>query len=188
MATRASVSCKINGFWTYKQGWNWTDGSGSSWKYFGNSAYDNEDFGPMCISFYIPSSQVSNLSGRNPRIKLSFSAYNIISGYGNNATLGYYITTKPRDKNSKSIQGSENTYRKSAINEINVDITTSSGDPTSITTKEIALINNPEVGTTYYCWFYIKDDDVRKYQAKNISAIVTYDAYTNCSAPTSVKF
>ena len=185
---RASVTCKINGFWTYKQGWNWTDGSGSSWKYFGNSAYDNENFGPMCISFYIPSSQVSNLSGRNPRIKLSFSAYNIISGYGNNATLGYYITTKPRDKNSKSIQGSENTYRKSAINEINVDITTSSGDPTSITTKEIALINNPEVGTTYYCWFYIKDDDVRKYQAKNISAIVTYDAYTNCSAPTSIKF
>ena len=182
---RASVTCKINGFWTYKQGWNWTDGSGSSWKYFGNSAYDNENFGPMCISFYIPSSQVSNLSGRNPRIKLSFSAYNIISGYGNNATLGYYITTKPRDKNSKSIQGSENTYRKSAINEINIDITTSS---TTITTEEIKLINNPEVGTTYYCWFYIKDNDVRKYQAKNISAIVTYDAYTNCSAPTSVKF
>lgn len=185
MATRASVTCKINGFWTYKQGWNWTDGSGSSWKYFGNSAYDNENFGPMCISFYIPSSQVSNLSGRNPRIKLSFSAYNIISGYGDDATLGYYITTKPRDKDSKSIQGSENTYRKSAINEIIVNITTSS---TTITTKEIALINNPEVGTTYYCWFYIKDDDVRKYQAKNISAIVTYDAYTNCSAPTSVKF
>ena len=182
---RASVTCKINGFWTYKQGWNWTDGSGSSWKYFGNSAYDNENFGPMCISFYIPSSQVSNLSGRNPRIKLSFSAYNIISGYGNNATLGYYITTKPRDKNSKSIQGSENTYRKSAINEISVNIKTSS---TTITTEEIKLINNPEVGTTYYCWFYIKDDDVRKYQAKNISAIVTYDAYTNCSAPTSVKF
>ena len=73
MATRASVTCKINGFWTYKQGWNWTEGTGSSWKYFGNSAYDNENFGPMCISFYIPSSQVSNLSGRNPRIKLSFS-------------------------------------------------------------------------------------------------------------------
>lgn len=185
MATRASVTCKINGFWTYKQGWNWTDGSGSSWKYFGNSAYDNENFGPMCISFYIPSSQVSNLSGRNPSIKLSFSAYNIISGYGNNATLGYYITTKPRDKDSKSIQGSENTYRKSAINEISVNITTSS---TTITTAEIALINNPEVGTTYYCWFYIKDNDVRKYQAKNISAIVTYDAYTQCSAPTSISF
>lgn len=185
MATRASVTCKINGFWTYKQGWNWTDGSGSSWKYFGNSAYDNEDFGPMCISFYIPSSQVSNLSGRNPRIKLSFSAYNIISGYGNDATLGYYITTKPRKDGTKEIQGSENTYRKSAINEISVNIKTSS---TTITTKEIALINNPEVGTTYYCWFYIKDDDVRKYQAKNISAIVTYDAYTKCSAPTSISF
>lgn len=185
MATRASVTCKINGFWTYKQGWNWTDGSGSSWKYFGNSAYDNENFGPMCISFYIPSSQVSNLSGRNPRIKLSFSAYNIISGYGDDATLGYYITTKPRDKDSKSIQGSENTYRKSAINEISVNITTSS---TTITTAEIALINNPEVGTTYYCWFYIKENDVRKYQAKNISAIVTYDAYTQCSAPTSISF
>ena len=185
---RASATCKINGFWTYKQGWNWTDGSGSSWKYFGNSAYDNENFGPMCISFYIPSSQVSNLSGRDPRIKLSFSAYNIVSGYGNNATLGYYITTKPRDKNSKLVQGSEKDYRKSAINEINVDITNSSGNPTSITTKEIALINNPEVGTTYYCWFYIKEDDVRKYQVKNISATVTYNAYTNCSAPTSVKF
>ena len=185
MATRASVTCKINGFWTYKQGWNWTDGSGSSWKYFGNSAYDNEDFGPMCISFYIPSSQVSNLSGRNPRIKLSFSAYNIISGYGNDTTLGYYITTKPRKDGTKEIQGSENTYRKSAINEISVNIKTSS---TTITTKEIKLINNPEVGTTYYCWFYIKENDVRKYQAKNISAIVTYDAYTQCSAPTSISF
>ena len=185
MATRASVTCKINGFWTYKQGWNWTDGSGSSWKYFGNSAYDNEDFGPMCISFYIPSSQVSNLSGRNPRIKLSFSAYNIISGYGNDATLGYYITTKPRKDGTKEIQGSEETYRKSAINEISVNIKTSS---TTITTKEIKLINNPEVGTTYYCWFYIKENDVRKYQAKNISAIVTYDAYTKCSAPTSISF
>ena len=185
MATRASVTCKINGFWTYKQGWNWTDGSGSSWKYFGNSAYDNENFGPMCISFYIPSSQVSNLSGRNPRIKLSFSAYNIISGYGNNAKLGYYITTKPRKDGTKEIQGSENTYRKSAINEINVNIKTSS---TTITTEEIKLINNPEVGTTYYCWFYIKENDVRKYQAKNISATVTYDAYTQCSAPTSISF
>ena len=185
MATRASVTCKINGFWTYKQGWNWTDGSGSSWKYFGNSAYDNEDFGPICISFYIPSSQVSNLSGRNPRIKLSFSAYNIISGYGNDATLGYYITTKPRKDGTKEIQGSEDTYRKSAINEISVNIKTSS---TTITTKEIKLINNPEVGTTYYCWFYIKENDVRKYQAKNISAIVTYDAYTKCSAPTSISF
>ena len=185
MATRASVTCKINGFWTYKQGWNWTDGSGSSWKYFGNSAYDNEDFGPMCISFYIPSSQVSNLSGRNPRIKLSFSAYNIISGYGNKATLGYYITTKPRKDGTKEIQGSENTYRKSAINEISVNIKTSS---TTITTEEIKLINNPEVGTTYYCWFYIKENDVRKYQAKNISATVTYDAYTQCSAPTSISF
>ena len=185
MATRASVTCKINGFWTYKQDWNWTDGSGSSWKYFGNSAYDNEDFGPMCISFYIPSSQVSNLSGRNPRIKLSFSAYNIISGYGNNAKLGYYITTKPRKDGTKEIQGSENTYRKSAINEISVNIKTSS---TTITTEEIKLINNPEVGTTYYCWFYIKENDVRKYQAKNISATVTYDAYTQCSAPTSISF
>ena len=185
MATRASVTCKINGFWTYKQDWNWTDGSGSSWKYFGNSAYDNENFGPMCISFYIPSSQVSNLSGRNPRIKLSFSAYNIISGYGNDTTLGYYITTKPRKDGTKEIQGSENTYRKSAINEISVNIKTSS---TTITTEEIKLINNPEVGTTYYCWFYIKENDVRKYQAKNISAIVTYDAYTQCSAPTSISF
>ena len=185
MATRASVTCKINGFWTYKQGWNWTDGTSSSWKYFGNSAYDNEDFGPMCISFYIPSSQVSNLSGRNPRIKLSFSAYNIISGYGNDAKLGYYITTKPRKDGTKEIQGSENTYRKSAINEISVNIKTSS---TTITTEEIKLINNPEVGTTYYCWFYIKENDVRKYQAKNISATVTYDAYTQCSAPTSISF
>ena len=184
MATRASVACKINGFWTYKQGWNWSDGSGSSWKYFGKSAKDNEDFGPMCISFSIPSS-VSNLSSREPKIKLSFSAYNIISGYGNNATLKYYITTKPREEGSKSIQGTEASYRKSAINGKSVTITTSS---TTITTAEIALINNPEVGTTYYCWFYIEDNDVRKYQAKNISATVTYNAYTKCSAPTSISF
>lgn len=184
MATRASVTCKINGFWTYKQGWNWTDGSGSSWKYFGKSAATNEDFGPMCISFSIPSS-VSNLSSREPKIKLSFSAQNIISGYGNNATLKYYITTKPRKEGSKSIQGTEASYRKSAINGKSVTITTSS---TTITTAEIALINNPEVGKTYFCWFYIADDDVRKYNVKNISATVTYNAYTNCSAPTSVKF
>ena len=125
MATRASVACKINGFWTYKQGWNWTDGSGSSWKYFGKSAATNEDFGPMCISFSIPSS-VSNLSSRAPKIKLSFSAYNIISGYGNDATLRYYITTEPRKEGSKSIQGSGESYRKSAINEKSVTITTSS--------------------------------------------------------------
>lgn len=184
MATRASVTCKINGFWTYKQGWNWTDGSGSSWKYFGKSAATNEDFGPMCISFSIPSS-VSNLSSREPKIKLSFSAQNIISGYGNNATLKYYITTKPREEGSKSIQGTEASYRKSAINGKSVTITTSS---TTVTTAEIALINNPKVGTTYFCWFYIADDDVRKYNVKNISATVTYNAYTNCSAPTSVKF
>ena len=184
MATRASVTCKINGFWTYKQGWNWTDGSGSSWKYFGKSAATNEDFGPMCISFSIPSS-VSNLSSRAPKIKLSFSAYNIISGYGNNAILRYYITTEPRKEGSKSIQGSGESYRKSAINEKSVTITTSS---TTVTTAEIALINNPKVGTTYYCWFYIADDDVKKYNVRNISATVTYNAYTNCSAPTSVKF
>lgn len=184
MATRASVACKINGFWTYKQGWNWTDGSGSSWKYFGKSAATNEDFGPMCISFSIPSS-VSNLSSRAPKIKLSFSAYNIISGYGNNAILRYYITTEPRKEGTKSIQGSGESYRKSAINEKSVTITTSS---TSVETAEIALINNPKVGTTYYCWFYIADDDVRKYNVRNISATVTYNAYTNCSAPTSVKF
>ena len=184
MATRASVACKINGFWTYKQGWNWTDGSGSSWKYFGKSAATNEDFGPMCISFSIPSS-VSNLSSRAPKIKLSFSAYNIISGYGNNAILRYYITTEPRKEGTKSIQGSGESYRKSAINEKSVTITTSS---TTVTTAEIALINNPKVGTTYYCWFYIADDDVRKYNVRNISATVTYNAYTNCSAPTFVKF
>ena len=184
MAKRANIACKINGFWTYKQGWNWTDGSGSSWKYFGKSAATNEDFGPMCISFSIPSS-VSNLSSRAPKIKLSFSAYNIISGYGNDATLRYYITTEPRKKGSKSIQGSGESYRKSAINEKSVTITTSS---TSVETAEIALINNPKVGTTYYCWFYIADDDVKKYNVRNISATVTYNAYTNCSAPTSVKF
>ena len=184
MATRASVACKINGFWTYKQGWNWTDGSGSSWKYFGKSAATNEDFGPMCISFSIPSS-VSNLSSRAPKIKLSFSAHNIISGYGNNAILRYYITTEPRKEGTKSIQGSGESYRKSAINEKSVTITTSS---TSVETAEIALINNPKVGTIYYCWFYIADDDVRKYNVRNISATVTYNAYTNCSAPTSVKF
>lgn len=184
MAKRANIACKINGFWTYKQGWNWTDGSGSSWKYFGKSAATNEDFGPMCISFSIPSS-VSNLSSRAPKIKLSFSAYNIISGYGNDATLRYYITTEPRKEGSKSIQGSGESYRKSAINEKSVTITTSS---TTVTTAEIALINNPKVGTTYYCWFYIADGDVRKYNVRNISATVTYNAYTNCSAPTSVKF
>ena len=184
MAKRANIACKINGFWTYKQGWNWTDGSGSSWKYFGKSAATNEDFGPMCISFSIPSS-VSNLSSRAPKIKLSFSAYNIISGYGNNAILRYYITTEPRKEGSKSIQGSGESYRKSAINEKSVTITTSS---TTVTTAEIALINNPKVGTTYYCWFYIADDDVKKYNVRNISATVTYNAYTNCSAPTSVKF
>ena len=184
MAKRANIACKINGFWTYKQGWNWTDGSGSSWKYFGKSAATNEDFGPMCISFSIPSS-VSNLSSRAPKIKLSFSAYNIISGYGNDATLRYYITTEPRKEGSKSIQGSGESYRKSAINEKSVTITTSS---TSVETAEIALINNPKVGTTYYCWFYIADDDVRKYNVRNISATVTYNAYTNCSAPTYVKF
>ena len=184
MAKRANIACKINGFWTYKQGWNWTDGSGSSWKYFGKSAATNEDFGPMCISFSIPSS-VSNLSSRAPKIKLSFSAYNIISGYGNDATLRYYITTEPRKEGSKSIQGSGESYRKSAINEKSVTITTSS---TSVETAEIALINNPKVGTTYYCWFYIADDDVKKYNVRNISATVTYNAYTNCSAPTSVKF
>lgn len=184
MAKRANIACKINGFWTYKQGWNWTDGSGSSWKYFGKSAATNEDFGPMCISFSIPSS-VSNLSSRAPKIKLSFSAYNIISGYGNDATLRYYITTEPRKEGSKSIQGSGESYRKSAINEKSVTITTSS---TTVTTAEIALINNPKVGTTYYCWFYIADGDVRKYNVRNISATVTYNAYTNCSAPTSIKF
>ena len=184
MAKRANIACKINGFWTYKQGWNWTDGSGSSWKYFGKSAATNEDFGPMCISFSIPSS-VSNLSSRAPKIKLSFSAYNIISGYGNDATLRYYITTEPRKEGTKSIQGSGESYRKSAINEKSVTITTSS---TSVKTAEIALINNPKVGTTYYCWFYIADDDVKKYNVRNISATVTYNAYTNCSAPTSVKF
>ena len=184
MAKRANIACKINGFWTYKQGWNWTDGSGSSWKYFGKSAATNEDFGPMCISFSIPSS-VSNLSSRAPKIKLSFSAYNIISGYGNDATLRYYITTEPRKEGTKSIQGSGESYRKSAINEKSVTITTSS---TSVETAEIALINNPKVGTTYYCWFYIADDDVKKYNVRNISATVTYNAYTNCSAPTSVKF
>ena len=184
MATRTSIACKINGFWTYKQGWNWTDGSGSSWKYFGKSSVTNEDFGPMCISFSIPSS-VSNLSSRAPKIKLSFSAYNIISGYGNNAILRYYITTEPRKEGTKSIQGSGESYRKSTINEKSVTITTSS---TSVETAEIALINNPKVGTTYYCWFYIADDDVRKYNVRNISATVTYNAYTNCSAPTSVKF
>lgn len=184
MATRVSVPCEINGYWTYKQGWSWTDGSGSSWKYFGQSSVNNEDFGPICVSFYVPSSKVSGLLTKNPSFKLSFDAYNIISDYGNNSTLKYYVTTQPRKADSKSIQGSEDSHRKSAINTKSVTISTSK---TTITTAEIRL-NGVQEGITYYCWFYIGDDDVRKYCAKNISATVYYDAYSNCSAPTSISF
>ena len=180
---QVSKTFDINGFWSYFQGWKWhTSGS----HYFGKSPSSNEDFGPMCVSFTIPS-DISNFTKRNGKIKFSFSLLSLDS-YFNERHIKYYITTSKVDTSTKKVQGqtATNMLQKETLTK-KIIVNTSSF--TTITTAEIVLTDNAKAGNTYYCWFYIDPkDDSAKYEVKNISATVYYDSYTACTAPTSVYF
>ena len=180
---QVSKTFDINGFWSYFQGWKWhTSGA----QYFGKSPSSNEDFGPMCVSFTIPS-DISNFTTRNGKIKFSFSLLSLDS-YFNERNIKYYITTSKVDTSTKKVQGQTATnmlQKETLIKAISVN--TSSF--TTVTTDKITLKDSAKAGTTYYCWFYIDpNDDSAKYEVKNISATVYYDSYTACKAPTSVYF
>lgn len=178
---QVSKTFDINGFWSYFQGWKWhTSGT----QYFGKSS--NEDFGPMCVSFTIPS-DISNFTTRNGKIKFSFSLRSLDSWF-NSRNIKYYITTSKVDTSKKNVQGqtATNMLQNSTLTKA-ISVNTSSF--TTITTDEITLKSSAKAGTTYYCWFYIDpDQDSAKYEVKNISATVYYDSYTACTAPTSVYF
>lgn len=180
---QVSKTFDINGFWSYFQGWKWhTSGS----HYFGKSPSSNEDFGPMCVSFTIPS-DISNFTKRNGKIKFSFSLRSLDEWF-NERNIKYYITTSKVDTSTKKVQGqtATNMLQKETLTK-KIIVNTSSF--TTITTAEIILTDNAKAGTTYYCWFYIDpNDDSAKYEVKNISATVYYDSYTACKAPTSVYF
>ena len=180
---QVSKTFDINGFWSYFQGWKWhTSGS----HYFGKSPSSNEDFGPMCASFTIPS-DISNFTKRNGKIKFSFSLRSLDEWF-NERNIKYYITTSKVDTSTKKVQGqtATNMLQKETLTK-KINVNTSSF--TTITTAEIVLTDNAKAGTTYYCWFYIDpNDDSAKYEVKNISATVYYDSYTACKAPTSVYF
>ena len=95
---QVSKTFDINGFWSYFQGWKWhTSGS----HYFGKSPSSNEDFGPMCVSFTIPS-DISNFTKRNGKIKFSFSLLSLDS-YFNERHIKYYITTSKVDTSTKKV-------------------------------------------------------------------------------------
>ena len=180
---QVSKTFDINGFWSYFQGWKWhTSGS----HYFGKSPSSNEDFGPMCVSFTIPS-DISNFTNRNGKIKFSFSLLSLDSWF-NNRNIKYYITTSKVDTSTKKVQGqtATNMLQDSTLTKA-ISVNTSSF--TTITTDIITLKSSAKAGTTYYCWFYIDpEQDSAKYEVKNISATVYYDSYTACTAPTSVYF
>lgn len=180
---QVSKTFDINGFWSYFQGWKWhTSGA----HYFGKSPSSNEDFGPMCVSFTIPS-DISNFTNRNGKIKFSFSLLSLDSWF-NNRNIKYYITTSKVDTSTKKVQGqtATNMLQDSTLTKA-ISVNTSSF--TTITTDIITLKSSAKAGTTYYCWFYIDpEQDSAKYEVKNISATVYYDSYTACTAPTSVYF
>ena len=95
---QVSKTFDINGFWSYFQGWKWhTSGA----QYFGKSPSSNEDFGPMCVSFTIPS-DISNFTTRNGKIKFSFSLLSLDS-YFNERNIKYYITTSKVDTSTKKV-------------------------------------------------------------------------------------
>ena len=173
----------INGFWSYFQGWKWhTSGT----HYFGKSPSSNEDFGPMCVSFTIPS-DISNFTTRNGKIKFSFSLLSLDDWF-NERNIKYYITTSKVDTSTKKVQGqtATNMLQDSTLIKA-ISVNTSSF--TTVTTDKITLKDSAKAGTTYYCWFYIDpEQDSAKYEVKNISATVYYDSYTACKAPTSVYF
>ncbi len=180
---QVSKTFDINGFWSYFQGWKWhTSGS----HYFGKSPSSNEDFGPMCVSFTIPS-DISNFTKRNGKIKFSFSLRSLDEWF-NERNIKYYITTSKVDTSTKKVQGqtATNMLQKETLTK-KINVNTSSF--TTITTAEIILTDNAKAGNTYYCWFYIDpNNNSAKYEVKNISATVYYDSYTACKAPTSVYF
>lgn len=180
---QVSKTFDINGFWSYFQGWKWhTSGA----HYFGKSPSSNEDFGPMCVSFTIPS-DISNFTTRNGKIKFSFSLLSLDSWF-NNRNIKYYITTSKVDTSTKKVQGqtAANMLQQETLSK---EISVNTSSFTTVTTDKITLKTSAKAGTTYYCWFYIDpNDDSAKYEVKNISATVYYDSYTACTAPTSIYF
>lgn len=180
---QVSKTFDINGFWSYFQGWKWhTSGT----QYFGKSPSSNEDFGPMCVSFTIPSN-ISNFTTRNGKIKFSFSLLSLDSWF-NSRNIKYYITTSKVNTSTKNVQG-QTTTNMLHDNTLTKAISVNTSSFTPVTTDTITLKSSAKAGTTYYCWFYIDpEQDSAKYEVKNISATVYYDSYTACTAPTSIYF
>ena len=175
MATRTDSNLIIDSFAGYYGGWLSKSATDSSGYYFGTGS----QYGPLCIKFKIPS--ISNFLNRNPTVAFSFQAYG----------LGYYNTCKftATVRTSNYLDGSKNAQGAAVSNAIDQSIGISASSfSSSVTTSAITITGSSvkaDNSTYYYCWF---TNPGGNYQVRYITGKVYYDQYTQCSAPTSVKF
>ena len=174
MATRAGSNLIIDSFAGYYGGWLSKSATDSSGYYFGKGS----QYGPLCIKFKIPS--ISNFLNRNPTLTFTFEANGV--GYYNTCKFTATIRTSNYLDGSKSAQGA------AVSNAVDQSMSISANNFASVTTSAIT-INDDSVkadnSTYYYCWF---TNPGGNYQVRYITGKVYYDQYTQCSAPTSVKF
>lgn len=174
MATRAGSNLIIDSFAGYYGGWLSKSATDSSGYYFGKGS----QYGPLCIKFKIPS--ISNFLNRNPTVTFTFEANGV--GYYNTCSFTATIRTSNYLDGSKSEQGI------AVSNVVNQSMNISASAFSSVTTPVITITDSSvkaDNSTYYYCWFTRPGGN---YQVRYITGKVYYDQYTQCSAPTSVKF
>ena len=174
MATRAGSNLIIDSFAGYYGGWLSKSATDNSGYYFGKGS----QYGPLCIKFKIPS--ISNFLNRNPTVTFTFEANGV--GYYNTCSFTATIRTSNYLDGSKSEQG------KAVSNAVNQSMNISASAFSSVTTPVITITDSSvkaDNSTYYYCWF---TNPGGNYQVRYITGKVYYDQYTQCSAPTSVKF
>ena len=174
MATRAGSNLIIDSFAGYYGGWLSKSAADNSGYYFGKGS----KYGPLCIKFKIPS--ISNFLNRNPTVTFTFEANGV--GYYNTCSFTATIRTSNYLDGSKSEQGT------AVSNVVNQSMNISASAFSSVTTPVITITDSSvkaDNSTYYYCWF---TNPGGNYQVRYITGKVFYDQYTQCSAPTSVKF
>ncbi len=174
MATRTSTDLIVASFAGYYGGWASKEPSGNSGYYFGKGS----SYGPLCIKFKIPS--ISNFATRNPTVAFTFSGYGL--GYYNTCSFTATVRNSNYSNSTSAVQGG------AVSNSVAQSLTISSSTFKQVTTSPITLTTSSvkaDNSTYYYCWFTAPGGN---YQVKEISGKVYYDAYTQCSAPTSIWF
>ena len=174
MATRTSSNLTIASFAGYYGGWASKEPENTSGYYFGTGS----SYGPLCIKFKIPS--INNFSNRNPAVTFSFEANGV--GYYTTCNFTATVRTSNYSSNSTSAQGT-------AVSKgVKQSMSISASSFSSVTTSAITITSSSvkaDNSTYYYCWFTSPGGN---YQVRKITGKVYYDAYTQCSAPTSIKF